>query len=42
MSYPEEHIELPDPNDPAAPVEPRISFPPEREEELPDAQAETA
>jgi hypothetical protein len=40
MPYPEEHIDLPDPNDPAAPVEPRVSL--HHEQELPDAPAETA
>lgn len=40
MPYPDEHIELPDPDDPRAPVEPRISLP--QEEEQPPASAETA
>ncbi len=40
MPYPEETIELPDPDDPRAPIEATISRP--REEEQPPASAETA
>ena len=40
MPYPEEHIEMPDPNDPRAPVEPAARL--VREEDQPSAEAETA
>ncbi len=40
MPYPEEHIEMPDPNDPRAPVE--LASPLTREQDQPSAEAETA
>jgi hypothetical protein len=43
MPYPNELIELPDPDDPTAPIEPRISLPQEQEkQEQPPASAATA
>jgi hypothetical protein len=38
MPYPEEHIEMPDPNDPRAPVE--LAAPLTREQDQPSAEAE--
>jgi hypothetical protein len=42
MPYPEEHIEMPDPNDPRAPVEPAATIAPEKDQSSAEAEAETA
>jgi hypothetical protein len=42
MPYPEEHIEMPDPDDPRAPVEPATTVAHDQDQPSAEAEAETA